>query len=154
MIGQRFSFPHCISTLFIWCYRVCYFALWARVLWGHHATLVFIERIGPSNDCASGSPNASSGTVSTCLTWFFALTQCCALTWVTKILLRAISNVHESHIWPAGRRFPTLCVMRVWLAGTLIISTGEPNENVTVKFLTKHLSYVKFYISFLICAQP
>jgi len=66
------------------------------------------------------------------------------------MLLRTISNVHEGHIWPSGRRFPTLGVMRAWLAGTLIISTGEPNKNVTVKFLTKHLAYVKFYISFFV----
>jgi len=26
---------------------------------------------------------------------------------VAKILMRAISNVHASRIWPAGRRFPT-----------------------------------------------
>ena len=29
------------------------------------------------------------------------------LTWVTKILMRAISNVHAGRIWPAVRRFPT-----------------------------------------------
>jgi len=32
----------------------------------------------------------------------FFLTRCCTLTWVMKIMLRAISNVH------AGRRFPPL----------------------------------------------
>jgi len=37
----------------------------------------------------------------TCLSWSFVLTRCCTLTWVTKILMRAISNVH------AGRRFPS-----------------------------------------------
>jgi len=37
---------HCISTLFIWCCRVCYFAWWTRILWGHRATLVFIEMMG------------------------------------------------------------------------------------------------------------
>jgi len=26
---------------------------------------------------------------------------------VTKILMRAMSNVHVGHSWPAGRRFPT-----------------------------------------------
>jgi len=41
---QTFSFPHCISTLFIWCCRV--FAWWTRVLWEHHETLVFIEKMG------------------------------------------------------------------------------------------------------------
>jgi len=28
-------------------------------------------------------------------------------TWVIKILMRAATNVHAVHIWPAGRRFPT-----------------------------------------------
>jgi len=37
----------------------------------------------------------------TCLSWSFVLTRCCTLTWVTKILIRAISNVY------AGCRFPT-----------------------------------------------
>ena len=46
MIGQTFSFPHYISTDFIWCYRVCYIAWWTRVLWGHHATLVYIKKMG------------------------------------------------------------------------------------------------------------
>jgi len=31
----------------------------------------------------------------------------CTLYWVTKILVRAISNVHGGRIWPAGRKFPT-----------------------------------------------
>jgi len=31
----------------------------------------------------------------------------CTLYWVTKIMVRAVSNVHASRIWPAGRRFPT-----------------------------------------------
>jgi len=35
MIGQTFSFSRCIYTFFIWCGRVCYFAWWTRVLWGH-----------------------------------------------------------------------------------------------------------------------
>jgi len=39
--------------------------------------------------------------LSTCLSCGFVLTWCCTLTSVTKILVRAISNVH------AGRRFPT-----------------------------------------------
>ena len=38
--------------------------------------------------------------LTTCVSWSFVLTRCCTLTWVTKILMRAISNVH------AGRRFP------------------------------------------------
>ena len=46
MINQTFSFSHCISTLFIWYCRVCYFAWWTRVLWGHRATLFFIEMMG------------------------------------------------------------------------------------------------------------
>jgi len=28
--------------------------------------------------------------------------------WVMKILMRAISNVHMSYIWPMGCSFPTL----------------------------------------------
>jgi len=31
-------------------------------------------------------------------------------TWVTKNLMRAISNVHAGRIWPADRRFPTPAV--------------------------------------------
>jgi len=61
MIRQTFSFLHCISTLLIWCCRVCYFAWWTRVSWGHHATLVYIEKMGPSKDCASRPLKASSG---------------------------------------------------------------------------------------------
>ena len=34
------------------------------------------------------------------VSWSFVLTRCCVLTWETKILMRAISNVH------AGCRFP------------------------------------------------
>jgi len=42
-----------------------------------------------------------------------------------------------------------------WLAAgkTIIISTGEPNKNVTVKRLTKHMPYVNFHISFSVYAQ-
>jgi len=43
MIGQTFSYY--TSTLFIWCCRVCYFAWWTRVSWGHHATLVYNEKM-------------------------------------------------------------------------------------------------------------
>jgi len=39
--------------------------------------------------------------LSTCLSWSFVLMRCGTLTWVTKILMRAISNVHPGH------RFPT-----------------------------------------------
>jgi len=39
--------------------------------------------------------------LSTCLSWSFVLTWFCTINWLTKILMRAISNVH------AGRRFPT-----------------------------------------------
>jgi len=36
----------------------------------------------------------------------------------------------------------------------LLISTGERTKNVTAKFLTKHMAYVKVsYIFFLVCAQ-
>jgi len=44
MTGQTFSFLHCISTLFIWCCRVCYFAWSTRVLWGHHARFFLLKR--------------------------------------------------------------------------------------------------------------
>jgi len=49
--------------------------------------------------------------LSTCLSWSFLLRRCCALVWVTKILMRTISNIHVDCIWPAGRRFttPDLC---------------------------------------------
>jgi len=57
MIGQTFLFLHCISTLFIWYCRVCYFAWWTRVWWRHHATLVFIEKMAFfSKNCSSGPP--------------------------------------------------------------------------------------------------
>jgi len=45
--------------------------------------------------------------LSTCLSCCFVLTWCCTLAWVTNILVRALSNVRASRIWPAGRRFPT-----------------------------------------------
>ena len=56
MIVQASSFSHCLSTLFIWSVRVCYFAWWIRVLWGHHASLVLIEKMGHSKNCLSASP--------------------------------------------------------------------------------------------------
>ena len=46
MIGQTYLFSYRISTLFIWCCRLCCFAWSTRVLRGHHATLVFIEKMG------------------------------------------------------------------------------------------------------------
>jgi len=46
MTGKTFSFSHCISTLFIWCCRVCYFAWWTRLLRENHPTLFFIEKMG------------------------------------------------------------------------------------------------------------
>jgi len=60
VIVQTISF--CISTLLIWCCRLCYFSWWIRALWGDHATLVLLEKIVPSKNCASGSLQASSGT--------------------------------------------------------------------------------------------
>jgi len=39
--------------------------------------------------------------LTTCLSWCLVLKRCCTLTWVRKIMLRAISSVY------AGRRFPT-----------------------------------------------
>jgi len=39
--------------------------------------------------------------LSTCLSWSFVLTRCYTLTWVTNIMMRAISKVH------AGHRFST-----------------------------------------------
>jgi len=45
MIGHTFSFSHYITTLFISCCTVCYFTWWTRVSWGHHATLVYIEKM-------------------------------------------------------------------------------------------------------------
>jgi len=46
--------------------------------------------------------------LSPCLSWSFVLTQCWSLHRVTKILIRAISNVHAGRIWPGGRRFSPL----------------------------------------------
>jgi len=31
--------------------------------------------------------------------------QWCTLTYLTKILMRVLSNAHAGHIWPTGRRF-------------------------------------------------
>ena len=45
--------------------------------------------------------------LSACLSWSFVLTRSYTQTLVTKILMRAISNVHTGRIWPVGRRFPT-----------------------------------------------
>ena len=45
---------------------------------------------------------------STCSSWSFVLMRCCALTWVTKNLMRAISNVHAGRIWPMGTGSPSL----------------------------------------------
>ena len=57
MIGQTFSLSRCISTLFIWCCRVCYFVSWTRVFWGHHVILVFIEKMGPRTIVPQGPWN-------------------------------------------------------------------------------------------------
>jgi len=47
----------------------------------------------------------STGTaVNICLPRSFVLTRCCVLSWVTKILMRAILNVHAGPKFPA----PTL----------------------------------------------
>jgi len=55
-----------------------------------------------------------------CLSRSIVLTGCCALTWVTKTLMQAISNVHAGRIWPAGRRFPTPVVnFKTWLRACL-----------------------------------
>jgi len=62
MIRETFSFSYCISTIFMWCCRVCYFAWWTRVLWGHNETCFLLKRWGPSNNCASGPLKASFGT--------------------------------------------------------------------------------------------
>jgi len=41
-----------------------------------------------------------------CLSWNFALTRWCVLTWVTKILMRAMSNVHVGRVpHPWRKRF-------------------------------------------------
>ena len=45
--------------------------------------------------------------LSTCLSRSFVLTRRCTLSWVTKILMWAISNVHADRLWRGGRRFPT-----------------------------------------------
>jgi len=42
------------------------------------------------------------------LSWSLVLTWCCTLSWVTKILMQAICNVHAGRFWPAGHRFLTL----------------------------------------------
>ena len=73
-------------------------------------------------------------TICTCLSWSFVLTRCCTLTWVTKILMTAISNVH------ASRRFPTPALQHVSifcsLAGSAEVSpldfTGTVNSNLNV----------------------
>ena len=44
--------------------------------------------------------------LATCVSWSFVLTWCCSLTWVMKILMRTISNVHRDCIWLPGYRFP------------------------------------------------
>ena len=60
--------------------------------------------------------------LSTCLSWIIVSTRR-TLTWVTKILLRAISNVHPGRIWPAGRRFPTL--YQVFTSAIVLTSIGQ-----------------------------
>jgi len=51
--------------------------------------------------------------LSTCLSWGIVMMGSCALNWVTKILMRAISNVHAGRIWSAGRRFPIPALMEI-----------------------------------------
>jgi len=73
-------------------------------------------------------------TICTRLSWSFVLTRCYTLTWVTKILMRAKSNVH------AGRRFPTPVSQHVSifcpLAGSAEMSpldfTATVNSNLNV----------------------
>jgi len=47
--------------------------------------------------------------LSTCFSCSFVLTRCCTLTWITKILVRVISNIHAGRIYPeaAGSQFLT-----------------------------------------------
>jgi len=74
--------------------------------------------------------------ISTYLSWSFVLMRCCALTWVTKILMRAISNVH------AGRRFPLLVfylfrrwVVRIYQVHTSTQDASLPGVVMAYKFL-------------------
>ena len=46
------------------------------------------------------------------LSWSFVLTRCRVLTWVMKVLMPVIVNVHAWRIWPMGRRFTTLDVKK------------------------------------------
>ena len=59
--------------------------------------------------------------LSACLLCSFVLTWSCTLTLVTKILMRAISNVHVDRIWLAGRRFLTPVIKcNVWWKRTFL----------------------------------
>jgi len=46
-----------------------------------------------------------------------------------------------------------LCNTSLAGGNTIVISTGETNKNVMVKFLEKHMAYVNFTSVFLRCAQ-
>jgi len=86
--------------------------------------------------------------------------RCCTLTWGTKILMQAMSNVHAGRIWPAGCRFPTPVLQHVSifcpLAGSAEMSpldfTGTVNSKLEC-FLTwlqlrplSFLSRLLFYV--------
>ena len=67
--------------------------------------------------------------LSNCLSWSLVLTQRCTLTWVMKILMWAISNVHVDRIWPAGRRFPIPAIYsavntRLWAIWNMLTQMG------------------------------
>jgi len=61
----------------------------------------------PCQGAKETSLDSLSTSLLTSLSWSIVLSRCCVLTWVTKILMRAKSNLHAGRIWPAGRRFPS-----------------------------------------------
>jgi len=65
------------------------------------------------------------------------------LNWVTKILLRALSNVHAGHIWPAGRRFPTPVLEPRWNRRFMWGESKTTKNGMHVQFIRLHLRTCK-----------
>jgi len=49
-----------------------------------------------------------------------------------------------SYVRPRAFNDMALCIASLASGNTIVISTGETNKNVTVKFLKKHMTYVNF----------
>ena len=84
------------------------------------------------------------------------VSECLKGTWETKCwellsikICRSLLQVPHndcacSYFRPKAFNDMALCIASLASGNTIVISTGETNKNVTVKFLKKHMTYVNF----------